>query len=699
MEGERMKQVKIVSQRLCIFLLILLSISGIVGEKVCLAVENTEGSLTIQLNDIGTPRKNVEFVVYKIADLDIENSRWILDEKVSILEKNLDLNQEKTASIWKKEALELTEIVRKTNISSVLGVTDENGCMTLQGLEKGMYLIVQNDEAEYGTVLPFLVLIPKQINGEWKYEVIASPKGEIIGPEEEVPSEPVDTGDDVSYGGYFLMLIGSVSILSLILAFKKTKNVNRFLAFLMTFIIASSVSMSVSAEGSDTKTIPEWATNVVIESAPDDQYVYQFSDSCPLYQRGQYRFGCGYYNCAPSPIILLVDGSEYNEALGTTWTANSLEYTPGVSNYELVYCADFETDTVSDQFYKKVNVEDSTYFESVEDAYRLRAIVANTYPFVSAVDMVKSLYEQGIITDESILLNGKTFDEELTTADIDVGQLIAATQMAIWVVCNDSMEYAYVNAGTHTYYTLHPDNTNMQPEGKLNQVKGYPNADSETETEFDMTEGQAANINAIYEYLMNLEPVTEEEADRLGQLAITELDYEAAKTGTGNYDVTVKILLNTAIKTSDNLTIKVTASKPDSNGNKIEVEKVFESLGTNEVVGKEFSFLLKDVPAASEITIELSGDQYLNQGVYFYEPYLREGENERTSSQNMVGASVGYTPVKASASFNIDEEEIVWETKMPSTGGIGITWFYSTGILCTALYFCLNINQKYKSQK
>lgn len=291
-----MKQVKIVSQRLCIFLLILLSISGIVGEKVCLAVENTEGSLTIQLNDIGTPRKNVEFVVYKIADLDIENSRWILDEKVSILKKNLDLNQEKTASIWKKEALELTEIVRKTNISSVLGVTDENGCMTLQGLEKGMYLIVQNDEAEYGTVLPFLVSIPKQINGEWKYEVIASPKGEIIGPEEEIPSEPVDTGDDVSYGGYFLMLIGSVSILSLILAFKKTKNVNRFLAFLMTFIIASSVSMSVSAEGSDTKTIPEWATNVVIESAPDDQYVYQFSDSCPLYQRGQYRFGCGYYN-------------------------------------------------------------------------------------------------------------------------------------------------------------------------------------------------------------------------------------------------------------------------------------------------------------------------------------------------------------------------------------------------------------------
>ena len=120
----------------------------------------------------------------------------------------------------------------------MLGVTDENGYMTLQGLEKGMYLIVQNDEAEYGTVLPFLVSIPKQINGEWKYEVIASPKGEIIGPEEEVPSEPVDTGDDVSYGSYFLMLIGSVSILSLILAFKKTKNVNRFLAFLMTFIIA-----------------------------------------------------------------------------------------------------------------------------------------------------------------------------------------------------------------------------------------------------------------------------------------------------------------------------------------------------------------------------------------------------------------------------------------------------------------------------
>lgn len=694
-----MKQAKNIFYKIGIGIFLLLAGLWIDSQKEVYAAECEDGSLTIQLKDLGTSMKDVEFILYKIAEYDVENARWIMDERISAQSGEIDLNQEKTAALLEEDAVQLAEVVRQINLERRVGKTAKDGRVTIEQLGNGMYLAVQNQQAEYGSVLPFLVAIPQQVNGEWINEVTASPKGEIICSEEEIPAEPVDTGDDTSYEVFLWMAIGAGVILAAGIVLRKRRNRKRVAAGSLALLILGSASMSVSVtEVLAEDAIPEWATNVVIENTPDDQYVYQFSDSCPLYQRGQYRFGCGAYNCAPSPIILLIDGSKYNTSLGTTWTANSLEYVPGVSNYELVYCADFETDTVSDQFYKKVNVEDSTYFESVEDAYKLRAIVGNTYPFVSAADMVKNLYEQEVITDESILLNGKTFEEELTTADIDVGQLIAATQMAIWVVCNESMDSAYVRAGTHTYYTLHPDNTSMQPQGKLNQVKGYPNADSETETKFYMTEGQAENINAIYNYLMSLAPVTEEAADRAGQLVITNLDYEAAKTGTGNYDITVKVVLNTAIKTSDNLTIKVAASEPDSNGNPIEIEKVFQSQGTNEEIGKEFSFSLKDVPAGSEITIELSGNQYLNQGVYFYEPYLREGENERTSSQNMVGASVGYTPVNASASFNIDAEEVIWAAKMPSTGGNGVTWFYSTGILCTACYFCLYINKNTKAK-
>ncbi len=665
------------------------------------AETDSYGELTIQLSDIGTPKNQVEFLVYKIADMNSSGSEWIVDKRLELVYSDIDLNQEKTASQWEKEAEILTSAIKSTEIPSMIGITDENGRLVLQKLEHGMYLIVQNYRAEYGTVAPFLAAFPEQIDGEWVNEMTIHPKGEMI-KEEENPDEPVETGDGTRILPYAVaVLLSFVCIVKVIRRYFARKSGRKIISIGVILVVAGTFalpvnSLSRSVKAANETVIPEWATNVVIETPPDEQYVYQFSDSCPLYQRGQYRFGCGYYNCAPSPVILLVDGSKYNESIGTTWTANGLDYVPGVSNYELVYCADFDTDTVADQFYKKVNVEDSTYFESAEDAYKLRAIVGNTYPFVPAAQMVKDLYEKGVIADHSILLHGKTFADDYTDSDIDVGQLIAASQMAVWVVCNDTMNYAYVNSGVHTYYTLHPDNTSMQPKGKLNQVKDYPNADSETETEFDMTEGQAANINAIYQYLMNLKPVTEEEADKLQQLVITDVGYGATKAGSGNYDVTVTVFLNTAIKKNDNLTLKVSAGQPDSSGNTVEDVKVFQSQGTGEVIGKEFSFSLKDLPAGTEIRIELEGEQYLNQGVYFYEPFLREGETERTSSQNMVGASVGYTPVKASASFNIDDEEIAWEAKMPSTGGSGTIWFYSAGMTALSYCFCL---YKYKNTK
>lgn len=649
---------------LAIIAFVLLNGSMFGGTRVYAAEEN-DFSIEIHLGNIGTPMKDVSFAVYEMED---------------------EVEEGLTAMEQEELALTFAERFVGKEVPIAKVKTNASGELVIRALEKGTYLIVQSDEKEYGKVSPFFIIVPREIDGLLENNVVVKAKGERPG---------IDTGDRENVLCYITMLIGSLSVL--LYSLRRGKRRKQVVAGVLACILCGFQVLPMTAEAEEV--IPEWATNVVIENPPDDQYVYQFSDACPLYQRGQYRFGCGYYNCAPSPIILLIDGSKYNEASGQTWTANELEFVPGVSNYELTYCADFDTDTHADQFYKKVNVEDSTYFESVTDAYKLRAIVGNTYPFVSAVDMARKLYAENVITNESILLHGKTFADELTTADIDVGQFIAASQMAIWVVCNDTMNSASVTAGSHVYYTLHPENTSMQPTGKLNQVKGYPNADDEAVTTYPMTEEQAENINAIYHYLMNLEPITEEEADQLQQLVITDLDYEATKTGLGNYNVKLKILLNTAIKKNDNITIKVSASMPDGSGTPIEVEKTFVSQGSNEVIGKEVSMDLSEVPVGAEISIELSGEQYLNQGVYFYEPYLREGENERTSSQNMVGASVGYTPVKARASFNIDDvDESV--PVMPSTGSRGVFSVYSTGTTILLSGFCFHRKvSKYKSAR
>lgn len=636
-----------------------------------MASTDKENGIVIQLNDLGTPMANVEFTAYKIAALNHEENSWVLEEPLASRNPDIHLNEIKSITDWNREATSMADLVKDMEMFKVTGKTDENGTLTFSDLDEGVYLVVSGNASLYGAVSPFFVAIPQQIGGEWENYVTVNPKAESS-PNTEI-IEIVQSGDASQIILYLVLAIVTILYITAVGMYKKNKRI--FMIFFivgLTGIMTSMPILTVVAVE-----VPQCATNVTIENPPDDQYVYQYSNDCAIYQRGQYRFGCGAYDCAPSPIFLLVDGGKYNEASGKTWTANGVEYVPGVSNYELAYCADFDTSMVTDQFYKKVNVEDSTYFESVEHAYKLRAIVGNTYPFVSAVDMVKDLYEKDIITDNSILLNNKNFTDELNTSDIDVGQLIAATQMAVWVVCNDTMNSASVTAGRYTYYTLHPDNTSMRPEGKLNPVKGYPNANDETTTKFPMTEGQAANINAIYQYLMGLEPITEEEADRNQQLVITDVDYEATKAGTENYHITVKVRLNTAIKKNDNLTMKVIASQANGEGNPIETLKVFQNQGSGEVIGKEFVLELKDVPADSTITIELSGEQYLNRGVYFYEPFVAEGETERSTSQNLVGASVGYTPVSATASFQVEDAQTV--AVMPETGGIGTILFYIIG--------------------
>ena len=450
-------------------------------EKVVFASENREGTLKIQLTDLGTSLEGVEFTAYKIAAAEEESGKWIIDEKLASYNPNVNLNMEKTASEWDDEATSLAELVKAAELTGVTEKTDAKGGLTFQNLEKGMYLVVQSNAATYGNVSSFFIAIPYQVEGVWENEVTVNPKGERFPQNIEEPkdtdesgdtdqsdgkdeqkntekpennvkvtthNESVDTGDDSNAILYVILsCITLICGAAAIFYKRKKKNSHAIIAlFLITAVASTTVLPVFAAEetASTANAVPEWATNVTIETPPDDQYVYQFSDSCHLYQRGQYRFGCGIYDCSPNPIILLVNGSECNESTGKTWTANGVEYVPGVSNFELAYCADFDTSTVVDQFYRKVNVEDSTYFESVETAYKLRAIVGNTYPFVSAVDMVKDLYEKNIITNASILLNGKTFTDELSTEDIDVGQFIAASQMAIWVTCNDTMKSASV---------------------------------------------------------------------------------------------------------------------------------------------------------------------------------------------------------------------------------------------------------------
>lgn len=71
---------------------------------------------------------------------------------------------------------------------------DSEGCAAFSQLELGLYLVVQTKaSAGYQPVNSFLVSLPMAENGQWLYDVDASPKVGACTPEPETPPVPPET--------------------------------------------------------------------------------------------------------------------------------------------------------------------------------------------------------------------------------------------------------------------------------------------------------------------------------------------------------------------------------------------------------------------------------------------------------------------------------------------------------------------------
>ena len=82
----------------------------------------------------------------------------------------------------------------------------------------------------------------------------------------------------------------------------------------------------------------------------------------------------GGHNDIPQTLILVEANEDY------TWNANGI-YSFGVSNYEVMYCCDVETGYNDGIYYKRLNLEDSSYYDE-EDAAHIRSIITNSYPYI-----------------------------------------------------------------------------------------------------------------------------------------------------------------------------------------------------------------------------------------------------------------------------------------------------------------------------
>lgn len=317
-------------------------------------------------------------------------------------------------------------------------------------------------------------------------------------------------------------------------------------------------------------------------------------------------------HAGPCLFVMIDTTKEYENNI---WKPSGL-YAYDQSNYEALYCCDVLTGAVDGTYYKRLNLEDSNYYDS-EEAAHIRAIVTNSYPYVSVDEMKANLKAGGF--EEA---------DNLTRAEI-----ITAVQAAIWSYANDEDgDYAYLK----TYHV--PDNPQW---GKIlhdytGEMEVWWKKGKRVFTEG--TEQNAivgARINALRDYLKNLEPVVvEDKGIIISDIRVIASAPNAVEGKEDVYNAKLQIVLNNSGSNSEKDAIALD----------VYVDGDFKT-STPIEFGKEEYVINVEAKMGQTIKAVVSGTQDVPKGVYFYEP-----EGGRGVSQCMVGVAEGKTDIYAEAS-------------------------------------------------
>ena len=172
---------RILSLLCALMLLTLLALPA--GAEV---VDTTKrGSIAIQMKHDGKAVPGGELTIYRVAEISGNAYRYLPDYASCQIPLD-DLSSAKLPTT-------LAALVKLKNLQGTMGTIDANGRIKFSDLETGLYLIVQTKAAEdFYPINPFLVTLPGVKNGNYVYDVDASPKLELQ-PKPEETTKPTET--------------------------------------------------------------------------------------------------------------------------------------------------------------------------------------------------------------------------------------------------------------------------------------------------------------------------------------------------------------------------------------------------------------------------------------------------------------------------------------------------------------------------
>lgn len=204
----------------------------------------------------------------------------------------------------------------------------------------------------------------------------------------------------------------------------------------------------------DTKNLP-----VTKVEKDDDPSTVSFGGIYSIYQGSQHLLTGG---IGVDSFLMMDDGKG-------GFKPSDSKYTPGIDdNYAVTYCADYESDMpifTKPGKYTAVNLDDSDRFTD-EQKSALKAIIANSYPYVSEKQFLANMKDAGYDVSENC----------------GSDEILAGIQAAIYTVTNpreDGKQWGYESSEgwAHGSYEVNKPNSYVsdptQAESDVNNVRDY----------------------------------------------------------------------------------------------------------------------------------------------------------------------------------------------------------------------------------
>lgn len=257
------------------------------------------------------------------------------------------------------------------------------------------------------------------------------------------------------------------------------------------------------------------------------------------------------------------------------------------------YSADAAAEVRPGARYRRLNLEDSTYFSDAA-AGKLRAIVEESFPYLGLEDVQERangwLESMGMLEIENL----------------QSGEAILAAQIAIWKV---AMGHSYsVNA-------LFDGCTDL---GEYQSAVVY-----REELSQQITDSTEKNIESLYTYFFNLEPAAPA-ISLISDASITRTVYSCVQED-GGYTAAVSVTIQAEIREKDNLTLTASC------GEETQAQPLMEA--------GEYAFTFTGLTQRSAVRLEIYGSQCGG------DVYLFDAQGERESSQTLLGYDDSVMPV------------------------------------------------------